>query len=335
MPWRDWRCIKSGRRWANPEGLWRGQSRGSLAKRVPVHFQSSPVHDQSASGVQGPSVRSKPCSPWTTREGRGKGEGGPEIDHVSLPQCSSLCRVSSRLESAPTTPVTLSSFLLPNSPPSRHLLPPPQSRTNTTQIRNTGPSSPLDAHKRRPVASPQRPSRPSITALPEAVWPPPLANPPTPSFPATAETTLLTSLTCPHNSTLERIRQCHSRCPEIRPPKRGRVSLRGIEPWTRRRRSLPLCCEFALNPFWHIFFSASFFSFPSRRRRPVWSCARVIPPSLLPFILISFRLLPFRLRSDASNFISSSSSHVCVLLLYPLQPFPHRPLGRAASNGCS
>lgn len=103
-----------------------GQSRGSLAKRVPVHFQSSPVHDQSASGVQGPSVRSKPCSPWTTREGRGKGEGGPEIDHVSLPQCSSLCRVSSRLESAPTTPVTLSSFLPPNSPPSRHLLPPPE-----------------------------------------------------------------------------------------------------------------------------------------------------------------------------------------------------------------
>lgn len=215
--------------------------------------------------------------------------------------------------------------------------PPPQSRTNITQIRNTGPSSPLDAHKRRPVASPQRPSRPSITALPEAVWPPPLANPPTPSFPATAETTLLTSLTCPHNSTLERIRQCHSRCPEIRPPKRGRVSLRGIEPWTRRRRSLPLCCEFALNPFWHIFFFCLIFflSFPSRRRRPVWSCARVIPPSLLPFILISFRLLPFRLRSDASNFISSSSSHVCVLLLYPLQPFPHRPLGRAASNGCS
>lgn len=135
---------------------------------------------------------------------------------------------------------------------------PPQNRTNTTQTRNTGPSSPLDAHKRRPVASPQRPSLPSITALPEAVWPPPLANPPTPSFPATAETTLLTSLTCPHNSTFERIRQCHSLCPEIRPPKRGRVSLRGIEPWTRRRRSLPLCCEFALDPFWHLFFPIFF-----------------------------------------------------------------------------
>lgn len=26
MPWRDWRCIKSSRRWANPEGLWAKES---------------------------------------------------------------------------------------------------------------------------------------------------------------------------------------------------------------------------------------------------------------------------------------------------------------------
>lgn len=26
MPWRDWRCIKSGRCWANPEGLWAKES---------------------------------------------------------------------------------------------------------------------------------------------------------------------------------------------------------------------------------------------------------------------------------------------------------------------
>lgn len=85
-----------------------GQSRGSLGERVPVPFQCSPIHDQSASGVQSPSVRSKPCSPWTTRE------GGPEIDHVSLPHHARVSvRVSSRLESAPTTQVTSPSFLLP------------------------------------------------------------------------------------------------------------------------------------------------------------------------------------------------------------------------------
>lgn len=203
--------------------------------------------------------------------------------------------------------------------------PPPQSRTNTTQIRNTGPSSPLDAHKRRPVASPQRPSRPSITALPEAVWPPPLANPPTPSFPATAETTLLTSLTCPHNSTLERIRQCHSRCPEIRPPKRGRVSLRGIEPWTRRRRSLPLCCEFALNPFWHIFFFCLIFFLSVSTSTPsLVLCSR--HPTLAFAIhshIISTSSLPPQIRRIKFHFFILLSC-MCLATL-PLAALPAPP----------
>lgn len=106
-----------------------GQSRGSLGERVPVPFQCSPIHDQSASGVQGPSVRSKPCSPWTTRE------GGPEIDHVSLPhharvsvRVSSLC---SSLESTRVSPDDTSDLAI-FPPPSRYLLPP---RTEPTPLK--------------------------------------------------------------------------------------------------------------------------------------------------------------------------------------------------------
>lgn len=100
MPWRDWRCIKSSRRWANPEGLWAKESLFPFS----VHQFTTSLHRASRAQACVPS----PCSPWTTRE------GGPEIDHVSLPHHARVSvRVSSRLESAPTAQVTSPSFLLP------------------------------------------------------------------------------------------------------------------------------------------------------------------------------------------------------------------------------